>query len=38
VDGGDKLTLSSKDLMDKGVAVTLLGRPNSAVLQYRRKM
>ena len=38
VDSGDKATLSGKDLMGKGLAVTLLARPNSALLYYRRKM
>jgi alpha-galactosidase len=38
VDSGDKATFSGKELMEKGLAVTLLARPDSALLRYRRKM
>ena len=37
VDSGDKTALGGRELMGKGLAVTLLARPNSALLRYRRK-
>jgi alpha-galactosidase len=36
-DSGDKTTFGGRELMGKGLAVTLLARPNSALLRYRRK-
>lgn len=35
VDSGDRSTLGGSELMDKGLAVNLLGRPDSALLRYR---
>ncbi len=37
VDSGEKTTLRGRELMDKGLAVTLLAKPDTALLRYRRK-